>query len=254
MFRLLRLKPPNGWGAVGWELAIVTAGVLIALAVQQWADERSWAGRAAKAQAAIDDQFSEHVVNAIEWRLVEPCIAAQLDRLAERLDEPGDRLRPAAIVDDRFGRVLRAPARNNVIAHFEAASADGAIAHLPSDLRNDYAGSVNQARLVDMFGEEFQQLAGELTVMAAPLRLDPGVRFELMRRIERARQINDSLGVIHRQNANRLIRARIRPTAEQIETRVRESGSIAICRSLGLPLRPSGELFSDGAIVPPMAR
>ena len=36
MFRLLKLKPPpHGWNAVAWELAIVTLGVLIALAAQQ---------------------------------------------------------------------------------------------------------------------------------------------------------------------------------------------------------------------------
>lgn len=35
MFRLLKLKPPNGWSAVGWELAIVTLGVLIALGFDQ---------------------------------------------------------------------------------------------------------------------------------------------------------------------------------------------------------------------------
>ena len=38
MFRMLKLNPPNGWRAVVWELAIVTLGVLIALAVQQWAE------------------------------------------------------------------------------------------------------------------------------------------------------------------------------------------------------------------------
>ena len=32
MFRLLKLKPPHGWNAVGWELGIVTLGVVIALA------------------------------------------------------------------------------------------------------------------------------------------------------------------------------------------------------------------------------
>ena len=35
MFRLLKLSPPHGWRAVAWELAIVTLGVLIALAAQQ---------------------------------------------------------------------------------------------------------------------------------------------------------------------------------------------------------------------------
>ena len=35
MFRLFKLKPPSGWNAVAWELAIVTLGVLIALGAQQ---------------------------------------------------------------------------------------------------------------------------------------------------------------------------------------------------------------------------
>ena len=37
MFRLLKLKPPHGWSAVAWELAIITLGVRIALAAQQLA-------------------------------------------------------------------------------------------------------------------------------------------------------------------------------------------------------------------------
>lgn len=248
MFRMMKLNPPNGWRAVGWELAIVTLGVLIALAAQQWVEARSWADRAEKAKAAINDQFSEHIVNAIEWRLVEPCVAAQLDQLTGSVANPAETLRPAKIVDERFGRVLRAPARNNLTNHYEAATADGAVTYLPPALRSDYAGTVNQSRLVTAFGEEFQQLAGELTVMATQLRLDPGVRFELQKRIERARQLNNVLGVIHRQNANRLIRAGVRPSDEQIQRRVRESGSVAVCRELGLPLRPSSELFRDSPI------
>ena len=31
MFKSLKLKPPHGWNAVVWDLAIVTVGVLIAL-------------------------------------------------------------------------------------------------------------------------------------------------------------------------------------------------------------------------------
>jgi hypothetical protein len=38
MFRLTKLNPPHGWNAVAWELGIVTLGVLIALAAQQFVD------------------------------------------------------------------------------------------------------------------------------------------------------------------------------------------------------------------------
>ena len=42
MFRMLRLKPPNGWHAVGWELLIVTLGVLVALGAQQLVEAINW--------------------------------------------------------------------------------------------------------------------------------------------------------------------------------------------------------------------
>ncbi len=42
MFRLLKLKPPHGWAAVAWELAIVTLGVLIALGAQQIVEDIHW--------------------------------------------------------------------------------------------------------------------------------------------------------------------------------------------------------------------
>ena len=38
MFRLLKVRPPNGWNAVAWELVIVTLGVLLALGAQQMAE------------------------------------------------------------------------------------------------------------------------------------------------------------------------------------------------------------------------
>jgi len=53
MFRLLKVRPPHGWNAVAWELAIVTLGVLMALGAQQWADERSWRQRATAARRAL---------------------------------------------------------------------------------------------------------------------------------------------------------------------------------------------------------
>ncbi len=47
MFRLMRLKPPHGWNAVVWELAVVTVGVIVALAAQEWVEGLSWRGKVA---------------------------------------------------------------------------------------------------------------------------------------------------------------------------------------------------------------
>ena len=96
-FRMLKLNPPNGWQSVVWELAIVTAGVLVALAVQQWAEERSWVDRRERATRAIRAEIREHYTNGIEWRVVYPCIKAQIDQLQQRVLDSGERLDPAKV-------------------------------------------------------------------------------------------------------------------------------------------------------------
>jgi hypothetical protein len=64
MFRLLRLKPPHGWNAVIWELAIVTLGVLIALAAQQVVQAWEWRQRVAVVRQSI---MAELANNRARW-------------------------------------------------------------------------------------------------------------------------------------------------------------------------------------------
>ena len=81
MFRMMKLKPPHGWGAVAWELAIVTIGVLIALAAQELAGrihERAEVAElvgALRAELADDRARWEHVRNS------DPCTLQRLDAL-----------------------------------------------------------------------------------------------------------------------------------------------------------------------------
>ena len=72
MFRLLKLKPPHGWNAVIWELAIVTLGVLVALAAQELAsslDDRSVARstRAQVSEPCIERRLSELRALLLRW-------------------------------------------------------------------------------------------------------------------------------------------------------------------------------------------
>jgi hypothetical protein len=110
VFRLIQLKPPQGWNAVAWELAIVTLGVLIALATQQWADERSWLGKVETSKAALRDEVSEHYSNAVEFRTVYPCMQAQLAQLRDRVLASGAVMVPAPIYQESGSDfVLRIP-------------------------------------------------------------------------------------------------------------------------------------------------
>src|SRR3954464_13215632 len=70
MFRPLRLKPPHGWNSVAWELAIVTLGVLIALAAQQIAGALQNRGTAAETRAEVTDELNSDLMSiALRSRL-----------------------------------------------------------------------------------------------------------------------------------------------------------------------------------------
>jgi hypothetical protein len=81
MFRLLKLTPPHGWNAVGWELAIVTLGVLIALGAQQVAQSINDRGTAARTRAEVTDELSSDLMSMALRQSVEPCIGRRLDEL-----------------------------------------------------------------------------------------------------------------------------------------------------------------------------
>ena len=81
MFRLMRLKPPHGWNAVGWELAIVTLGVVIALGAQQIVEAMSKRSTAAETRAEVTDELNSSLMSLALRRAAEPCIEGRLNEL-----------------------------------------------------------------------------------------------------------------------------------------------------------------------------
>jgi hypothetical protein len=81
MFRLLKLNPPHGWNAVGWELAIVTLGVLIALAAQQIVETLHNRSTAAQTRADVTDELNSDLMSLKLRQDAEPCIDHRLSEL-----------------------------------------------------------------------------------------------------------------------------------------------------------------------------
>jgi hypothetical protein len=81
MFRLLKLHPPHGWNAVAWELAIVTLGVLIALAAQQIVEALHDRGTAAETRADVTDELNSDLMSMVLRQSAQPCIDRRLDQL-----------------------------------------------------------------------------------------------------------------------------------------------------------------------------
>src|SRR4029453_7188297 len=100
MFRLLKLKPPHGWNAVVWELAIVTLGVIIALAAQQWAGGLDWSGKVQATRKALRGELQEHYGWAVEYRVVYPCLAVQITQLKDRVLVSGSTLDSAPLFEE----------------------------------------------------------------------------------------------------------------------------------------------------------
>ncbi|MCL6740671.1 hypothetical protein LZ518_05935 [Sphingomonas sp. RB56-2] len=81
MFRLLKLRPPHGWNAVGWELAIVTLGVVIALGAQEFVQSLHWKSEVRQTRQALDAELSRDFA-AFRYRLDQnDCIIARAEEL-----------------------------------------------------------------------------------------------------------------------------------------------------------------------------
>jgi hypothetical protein len=84
---LLKLAPPpHGWRAVGWELAVVTVGVLMALAAQQWVEMLNWRSDVRAEREVLRAEVRDNL-NAIQDRLVlGPCLERKLAEVQSVLD------------------------------------------------------------------------------------------------------------------------------------------------------------------------
>src|SRR5215217_6011786 len=81
MFRLLRLRPPHGWNAVAWELAIVTLGVLIALAAQQILADIHDCEAVTQLRRALRAELADDRARWEDMRASDPCTLQRLEVL-----------------------------------------------------------------------------------------------------------------------------------------------------------------------------
>ena len=81
MFRLTKVAPPHGWNAVAWELAIVTLGVLIALAAQQFVDGIHQRKEVTQLVGALRSELADDRARWEHIRASDPCTVQRLDAL-----------------------------------------------------------------------------------------------------------------------------------------------------------------------------
>jgi hypothetical protein len=77
----LKLKPPHGWNAVVWDLAIVALGVLIALAAQQLVDGIHERNEVFELVGALRSELADDRARWEHIRASDPCTVLRLDAL-----------------------------------------------------------------------------------------------------------------------------------------------------------------------------
>lgn len=239
MFRLSRLKPPHGWNAVGWELAIVTLGVIIALAAQEWADDLGWRSRTRTATAAISREVGDHYAASVEWRVVTPCLMAQIDRLQARLLASRDRLDPAPVYSEPAfaGFVLRIPSKEYDSSAWQASIADGVTAHLSPDLRAELSEHYQQVSVLSDMTQRNGISYGNVFSLSRPMPLDPAARLTLMQLLDELRGRVMYMDLSSGQLIEHITRAKMVPDESLTTEAVRLSGTRLFCADQHFPMR-----------------
>lgn len=239
MFRMLKLNPPHGWRAVTWELVIVTLGVLLALGVQQWAEKRSWTAKAKSAIAPIRAELNDHYAYAVEWRLVHPCMIAQIDRLQQRLADSGATLDPAPVFrEPALGSfVLRTPGKPFVDSAWHEAVGDGVSTHLNPELRKGLGDHYIQAAVLVEITKLNVRDNQRLFTLSRPMALDPATRLNLMQALDELRGRAEQMDFNSGQLVGQVGRLGMKPGPSKLAYVLDRSGTTQFCVRAGLPLR-----------------
>lgn len=231
------------WVAITIELAIVTLGVLIALAAQQWAEGRSWKEKVNATRAALGAELAEHYGYAVEYRVVYPCLQAQIDTLRDRVLGSGSMLNAAPLFseDDGSEYVLRLPSKIYPTDAWEAAVNDGTIRSFEPSLRRQLAGHYGQ--LPEMTELQSANNAAEpgLVALTRRLPLDPSVRYLIIKEIEQVRGHLQYLDLLNGQLIENVEKAGMLPPAHAAQAVTERYGTYRFCKAHNLPMRPFRE-------------
>jgi len=238
MFRLSKLKPPNGWSRIAWELAIVTLGVLLALAAQQLMESRTLRAKVEASKIAIREELALHYALAVEFRTVHPCMKAQLSRLRNRVLSSGSVLDPVPIYSEApFQYVVRMPSKTYRTGAWDATVNDGLVQRLDPDLRQLLGAHYSQIVLIRNLSEANSLAELGFAALTQRLTLDPAVKFGIVKEVAQVGGQLDYLDLLQGQAIGFIKSVGMLPPPQDARTMTVQYGTYKFCTAQGLPMR-----------------
>ncbi len=239
--RWRRFSPSMGWKAFWSEILIVVLGVAIALAANEAVEDRSWRNKVAAGQVRLRGDTERIFVRSAEHYATQPCVDAQLDRLARNVMDSGATLKPAPVYSDstvgtsaRF--VLRMPTRPWSLPAWEALVANGTATHFSQPWQDRYGGLNDGVAQIRDYRMEANRLIGRLMALSYPTELDASARRDSLVDIETLRRLNASTIVTGSQLMARMLRDGMAPRPDAVDAYLKDSGTVMFCKQHGLPL------------------
>jgi len=245
---IAKLRAQDGT-AITIELVIVTLGVLIALAAQQWANNRSQRNQMDVDMKAVREELAVHYAYAVEYRVVYPCLRAQMDQLRDRVLSSGATLNPVRLYrDEDFSFVIQEPDKLYSNDAWQAAIDDGTAQRISPTMRRLLAGhygqlheleTINQRNTIDA---DYGYIA-----LTQPLPLDPTVRYSIVKEIEQERGRMEYIDYLNGQAIDYIQRLGMLPPPKDAIKITERWGTYQFCKAHGLPMRS----FKDAMVAVP---
>ncbi len=193
----------------------------------------------AGALEAIRGEIRDQYTSAVLWRVVEPCVLAQIDALRDRVLRSGAQVSPVPVYSDDVYRtfVLRMPDQSFEDGAWRRANADGVASRLPGKLRWELDTLYSTVRDLNAYSFQNRIAQDRLLILGQPVPLDPALRGALLRDLDELGGRLAYADLLMTQGFARWRAAGMLPPARIAWPEVQRSGTRRFCRAHGLPLR-----------------
>jgi hypothetical protein len=228
MFRLMKLRPPHGWSAVAWELAIVTLGVFVALGAEQLVSNWRWQAEVRDSDRRISDELGDNLVNAYERLAINGCLEPRLAELRDELTGSGPIWTGSPgrfatdIYNPVFPPVYRTPNRPWPKNVWETALNGETLGHFRPERVSQFAALFDEASSLQRSQSEELDLAASLGDLAFTGPISAAERRENLKLVAKLGALNARIVFQSRRVLNDAAKAGLSPDPKHLKRNLDE--------------------------------